>query len=103
MRSKIILAAATAAMALGLAAPMPAEAFEDYKYRVGQPEDPYVYVPRLPRYYPYYNSGYWVPAEGRRKAFRNHSPLPPYYQAWGYNTRKWYLAHKVERRRDWHR
>ena len=101
MRTKIILAAVTAAMALGLASPMPAEAFDTFKYRVGKPEDPYSYQPRLPRYYPSYNSGYWVPAKGMRKAFRNHSALPPYYQAWGYNTRKWYLAHKAERRRDW--
>ena len=101
MRSKTTLAAAAAVMALGMAVSMPAEAFERYKYRVGSPADPYSYQPRLPGYYPYYQSGYWKPIEQMRYTTRYRFALPPYYQAWGYNTRAWYLAHGDDRRR-WH-
>lgn len=102
MRSKTILAAAAAVMALGLAMTAadstPAEAFERFKYRVGSPADPYSYQPRLPGYYPYYNSGYWRPIEEMRYSTRYRFLKPPYYQAWGYNTRAWYIANKDDRR-----
>jgi hypothetical protein len=100
MRSKTIFAAAVAAAALGLAAPMPAEAFDLNRdhYRIGSPADPYSYQPAQPRYYPYYNSGYWRPIEEMRGSTRYRFKLPRYYQAWGWNSRKWYLAHKDDRR-----
>jgi hypothetical protein len=109
MRLKSLLAIATAAMALGLAAPKSAEAFgwkrhpepagwgrmrtirhwvyhPRYKhvYLTHGDTDPYAYR-YMPRgYYPYYNSHYWTSASemrARRKARLRH---PPYYAAWGY-------------------
>ncbi len=103
MRLKSVLAAAAAVMAFALAAPVPAEAFGDEhrsNFKVGSPADPYSYVPALPRYYPYVNSGYWVPAEQMRGRYRYRYTLPPYQQSWGWNSRAWYLAHRHDRR--WH-
>lgn len=106
MRLKSVLAAAAAVTAFALAAPMPAKAFDDEhrsNYRVGSPQDPYSYVPRLPRYYPYYNSGYWVPAEEMRGRYRYRYTLPPYQASWGWNDRAFYEANKQDRRWRWHR
>jgi len=47
-------------------------------------EDPYAYSFTLPRYYPYYNSGYWVPRVAMRYRYRNDTVLPPYQSSWGY-------------------
>lgn len=96
MRCKAFFAILTAASALGLAAPTTAQAFglHDRHYRLGHPEDPYSYKPEKPRYYPYYYSGYWRPIEDMRGAYRYRHKLPPYYQAWGWNSREWYLAHR---------
>lgn len=59
------------------------ERFSRHFYRYGDP-DPYHYRYVQPRYYPYYNSGYWVPARCYRKQCRKRYHLPRYYQAWGY-------------------
>jgi hypothetical protein len=56
-----------------------------YFYSGGQP-DPFAYCYRPRGYYPYYNSGYWVPrrhASMRRPHFRH----PAYYKAWGANRK----------------
>jgi hypothetical protein len=104
MRCKAILAALTAAAALGLAAPTPASAggLHDRLYRLGSPEDPYSYEPRKPRYYPYYHSGYWRPIEEMRGAYRYRFHLPPYQEAWGWNSREWALANPHPARRRHH-
>lgn len=101
MRCKAVIAAATAAMAVGLAASLPAEAFDHRgeRYRLGTPADPYSYQYHQPRYYPYYHSGYWRPIEYMRHSNRYNFVLPQYYKAWGWNSREWYLANKDERRR----
>jgi hypothetical protein len=97
----ISLAAVAAASACVLAATAPASAggleHLDHRWSRAQGGDPYAYRPAVPPYYGYRNSGYWVP--------RNLA-LPPYHQAWGWNSRKWWYAHGDERRefsRDWRR
>lgn len=62
----------------------PVNSYED-RYR-------YEYQPR--GYYPYYNSGYWVPRETVRPNYD--FVQPPYYQAWG----DWVLGYN---HREWHR
>ena len=47
-------------------------------------EDPYAYSFTLPRYYPYYNSGYWVPRQVMRYRYRYDTVLPPYQSSWGH-------------------
>jgi len=64
-----------------------------YRYGYG---DPYAYRYEPRAYYPYYNSGYWVPA----KCYRRCTPryrLPPYYRAWGYPKKRRYY----HRRHRW--
>ena len=48
--------------------------------------DPYAWRWRQPKYYPYYGSRYWVPADQVRHKYRSHAHGPAYvYQpAWGY-------------------
>ncbi|MGQ0673244.1 MAG: hypothetical protein ACT4N2_10260 [Hyphomicrobium sp.] len=57
----------------------------NHVYKVHYRTDPYAYRWEQPRYYPYYNSGYWRPAYEVRR--RQYYALPPYYQAWGYPNR----------------
>lgn len=57
-----------------------------HRYYVSSETDPYHYRYVQPRYYPYYNSNYWVPARCYRKS-RKHYTLPRYYKAWGYPKR----------------
>jgi len=122
MRLKSILALVAAIMALGLAAPKPAEAgglhhasapsgwgrLQTIRHWVYAPRyrhvyhthvatDPYAYRYEPRAYYPYYNSGYWRPAHEMRKR-RPHFALPPYYKAWGYpkkhyKHREWHAKH----------
>lgn len=57
-------------------------------------EDPYRYHYEPRGYYPYYNSGYWVP---RELIHRNYDfAQPPYAQAWGDNVPGY-------KNREWHR
>lgn len=62
--------------------------------------DPYGYRYVQPRYYPYYNSGYWRPAHEVRKR-PPHFQLPRYYQAWGYPKRTKYGAEARRYYRHW--
>jgi len=105
MRRNLLLAA-LGLVALGLAAPQPAEAF-DRRYRenfvVGSPNDPYSYQYIPPRYYPYYNSGMWRPTEEMRYRYRYDFVRPPYFEAWGWNSREWYLKHRRDRHAHWRR
>lgn len=106
MRPLSLLSFAAALAAIGATAPQPAQAFGDHHahYVLGSPADPYSYVPEQPRYYPYYNSGQWKPLAEMRYRTRYNYTLPPYYQAWGWNSKKWYLAHgKSHRHWDLHR
>ena len=100
MRLKSLIVAAVAVSAVGLAAPNPASAGGFHHHRGSG--DPYAYVPEVPRYYAYRNSGYCRPAEDMRYRYRYDYKLPPYAKAWGWNSRAWYLENQ-ERRRDWRR
>ena len=83
MRIKSIIAAAAAVSALGLISPQSASAFDRCGRDVVTGADPcaYRYQPR--GYYPYYNSGYWVPrAVYKRPHDTNKTPRSQ--QAWGY-------------------
>lgn len=62
----------------------PAFAGGDHLFSRVPGEDPYAYRFTLPRYYPYYNSGYWVPREHMRYRYRYDTVLPPYQSSWGY-------------------
>ena len=108
MRFKKLSALATAVMALGLAAPMPAEASERrifHRYTIESHIDPYAYRYEPNGYYPYYNSRYWRSRHlvKRRRGFR----APRYYKAWGakkrgYKHRKWHNKHHGGHRHwDW--
>jgi hypothetical protein len=97
MRQRIFLFA-LGLLVLAAAAPAPAEA---HWRRYGDGYDPYAYRYEPRGYYPYYNSGYWVPAWVLRKRYACCKPvlvLPPYYEAWGYPKR-----HKVRRARYYQR
>lgn len=59
--------------------------------------DPYAYRYVRPRYYPYYNSGYWRPASVMHKR-RARYHQPKYYRAWGRNKRVYRTYHS----RRWH-
>jgi hypothetical protein len=125
MRLKSILGAMAAIMALALSSPKPVEASECYRCAradgVGHTRVVYhhAYYPRYahvyastdrydyryePRgYYPYYNSGYWVPRSVyRREAYPYR--LPTYYQAWGYpkSGYKHYEWHQRHHGGHWH-
>lgn len=114
MRSKSLLAIATAVMALGLAAPKSAEAFGwqrhtepagwgrmrtirhwvyypryDHVYLTHATTDPYSYRYEPRGYYPYYNSRYWTSAAEMRARRKARLPHPPYYAAWGYPDRNY--------------
>lgn len=106
---KFALVAASLFTAMAIAAPPSAEAGGLWRdrgervvtHRVYRPryrdvyidEDPYAYRYEPRGYYPYYNSGYWVPTYVIRK--RRYLRRPPYYKAWGENRRGY-------KHRDWH-
>lgn len=109
MRVKSILGALAAVAALTLASPQPADAggclrecarpdgFDHprvvrhwayypryvHVYATHADTDRFAYRYEPKGYYPYYNSGYWVPrAVYQREAYPYR--LPRYYKAWGY-------------------
>ena len=64
-------------------------------YLNGAETDPHAYRYSNRGYYPYYNSGYWRPAESVK---RHHNVLPKYYAAWGapkknYHHVEWHNRH----------
>ena len=84
MRRKSLIAIPLALATL-VAAPLSAAAGDWRFWRRGDDGlDPYVYRPEPRNYYPYYNSGYWVPDYVVRAKPKPVYVLPPYYQAWGY-------------------
>lgn len=80
-------AAAAIALAAALTSAAPSQAGGDAAFS-GRlyPEDPYAYRFYKPRYYPYYDSGYWVPRVVMRYRYRYDTVLPPYQSSWGYPT-----------------
>lgn len=122
MRLKYILAALAGVFALGFLVPDSAEAFGWHRghppkgwgraqtvrhwvyypryrhhYHTHPATDPYAYRYRKPRYYPYYNSGYWRSAREMRKR-RRYYAQPRYYSAWGYSK----PGYRALRHRRWH-
>ena len=83
---KTALGAIALALLTGLACEAPAEAGSYWRDSDWDAPDRYPYVYDPPRYYPYYNSGYWRPAWQMRKP-RPYYVQPPYYPAWGYPVR----------------
>lgn len=83
MRVKSLLAALAAVAAFGLASPQPASAFVRCERDVVTGADRCRYHYEPVGYYPYYNSGYWVPARVYKRP-RYGYKLPRYYKAWGY-------------------
>jgi hypothetical protein len=87
MRTRV-LAIVAALFAVALTSTTAAEAGWRRHYYDGYYADPYRYTYEQRRWYPYYNSGYWVPTrelQYRRACCRPaYYALPPYYQAWGY-------------------
>lgn len=83
MPSRALLASAGLALTIGFALPAPAAAGWFWRDRDPDAPDRYPYVYEAPRYYPYYNSDYWRPAQEMRKP-RPYYVQPPYYPAWGY-------------------
>ncbi len=109
MRTHKILSAAAAALALGLASPRVAQAFDldrpnpprgfgteqtvrhwvyypryrNFYYTNGQ-RDPFGYTYEPSGYYPYYNSGAWKPARCMPR-HRAHYMAPEYQAGWGRN------------------
>ncbi|MGF1649515.1 MAG: hypothetical protein ACFCUN_03615 [Hyphomicrobiaceae bacterium] len=74
------------------------------RYRVNSYADPYRYRYEPRGYYPYYNSGHWVPRHTVRRSYR--LAQPRYYKAWGankhgYHHRSWHQNHHG-RHRPWH-
>jgi len=118
MRLKSLLAAAVAILAAGFAAPRTAEAgscvrhsdrgcspvrvvrhwtYQPRYVHVYANVDPYAYRYEPRGYYPYYNSGYWVPRRCYRRPVYTYN-IPPYYPAWGayrknYRHYKWHARH----------
>ncbi len=113
MRLKSLLAAAAASALAGFAMTAPAAAFDlgkwdafrapegydhsrvihhwiykphyRHQYHLGAKDDPYAYRYAPRKYYPYYGSNYWVPAEQMRNRYRYSFDGPKYrYQpSWG--------------------
>ena len=124
MRSKSVLALAVSVLSLGVLAPSTSHAFGWHRgspsgwgrvqtvrhwvyypryhhtYRTHRVTDPYAYRYKRPRYYPYYNSGYWRSARQMRLRKRMRYVHPRYYRAWGYH-KPGYRA--FSRRRAHHR
>ena len=123
MRSKSILALVVSVISLGLLAPTPSYAFGwhrspppgwgrvqpvrhwvyypryHHKYHIHPVTDPYAYRYKRPRYYPYYNSGYWRSAYQMRKRRGARYVHPRYYRAWGYRK----PGYRVLKRRRFYR
>lgn len=101
MRKTLLAAIAAAIASVGLAAPppasadgvketaAPAKAARVYRTQYvrglwpGGP-DPYAYAYARTRYYPYYDSDYWVPRSEMRYRTRYPNRLPEYWSSWGY-------------------
>ncbi|MGD9784036.1 MAG: hypothetical protein AB7E80_12790 [Hyphomicrobiaceae bacterium] len=126
MRLKSILAALMALVALAVAVPQTADAGGFHRHRA--PEgwgrervvrhwvfyprythvyyrhsvtDPYAYRYVQPRYYPYYNSRYWVPARCYSRC-KPHYRLPRYHASWGYPGKRRHHHHRHHRHhRHW--
>ena len=66
----------------GLYSPLPSPGRHVRAYRY----DPRSWYYRQPGYYPYYNSGYWVPRAYMRYRYRYtyYGPRYRYFPAWGY-------------------
>lgn len=83
--------AAAAVLAAGFALTEPAGATDFLRCRDWHGEipgcDPYAYEYRPPRYYPFYGSSYWRPAETYLPPDYSYVP-PPYGKAWGYPARR---------------
>ncbi len=112
MRIRSLLAALAAMAALGAGAPQSAQAGWDredrpagwgqersvrhwvyyprynHVYLRAASTDPYAYRYEPRGYYPYYNSGYWVPACQYCRP-RTNFKLPKYYKAWGAKKRNY--------------
>ena len=101
MRKTLLTAVAVAIASLGWAAPEPAsadgmveKAAPAKKTRVYRAQyvrglwpggpDPYAYAYARSRYYPNYDSAYWVPRSEMRYRTRYPNRLPEYWAAWGY-------------------
>jgi hypothetical protein len=99
MRARVGFAIGAVGAALGLGVPQPGCAGSENPNGFGlySPLGPggragaYRYDPRSwyyrqPRYYPYYNSGYWVPREYMRYRYRYsyYGPRYRYFPAWGF-------------------
>ena len=102
MRKICLAAVAVALAAIGLAAPQPASAdgenvaapaparvhrTQHVKYVRGLwpgGPDPYAYAYARSRYYPYYDSAYWVPRGQMRDRSYYPNRLPEYWSSWGY-------------------
>lgn len=127
MRLRSFLATAAALMAAALVSPPPAEAgwhrsvppqgwgreqtvrhwayYPRYShvYLTSSTTDRYAYRYEPRGYYPYYNSGYWVPACKYCRPHYNYK-LPKYYKAWGstkrsYEHNQWHNKHHGGHRR----
>lgn len=72
-----------------------------YRHRYYVYGDPYHYRYVKPRYYPAYNSHYWVPARCYKKCRKTYR-YPRYYKAWGYPKRG-HKHHRHHRRHHHHR
>lgn len=121
MRLMSLFATAAALLAAAVASPAPAEAgwhrsaepdgwaeprvvrhwvyYPRYAhvYLRSSGTDPYAYRYEPRGYYPYYNSGYWVPACSYCRPKHNFR-LPKYYKAWGatkrnYHHYEWHNRH----------
>jgi hypothetical protein len=69
-----------------------------HRYHRNSATDPHGYRWVKPRYYPYYNSGYWRSAAAMRARHKARYPHVPYYRAWGYPKR----GYKARPHRRWH-
>ncbi|HEX9881710.1 MAG TPA: hypothetical protein VGA65_04295 [Hyphomicrobium sp.] len=83
MRLQVAVASLGLALTMGFAVTAPVAAGWFSRDRDPDAPDRYPYVYEAPRYYPYYNSNYWRPAQEMRRP-RPYYVQPPYYPAWGY-------------------
>ena len=122
MRLSTLLASAAVIASLGALVPAPVQAFGSEPFVapegrdlplgarrwVGRGEctgqstmcdDPYAYRYVRRAWYPYYNSGYWVPAEQMRNRYRYSytGPKYRYHPAWGYDKDEHHDGHDSHR------
>lgn len=95
-------------LAAGVLAAPSAQAFDRYDHvpRMGSYADRYRYEYEPRGYYPFYNSGYWVPTRTLKNTTRYHFRLPKYYPSWGgprkyWDNNAWHAAHDG-RNWPWH-